>query len=355
LRPEKPHGMKYSLRRSIHAQWRDATVLFQESKGALFLFVTLVFGGAILFCFFYKDPETGASITFLEALYGTFALLFFQDSLPYPHSGFLQIFYFIIPILGLVVVAEGVIRFGAALTNKGERGQKWQVAMASTYSGHVIICGIGKVGYRVALELLKNNREIIAIESNPEGKFIEKIKALGIPVILADARRSENLIKAGVKKADAVITCTDDDLANLDIALDTREINPNAKIVLRMFDPDLARRVERGFGIHTAFSVSALAAPTFAAASMRFNVRTSFYIGDELMNISEFIVQPDGSVNGLTTGQVERQIDLSVISVTDGEKKTYHPDPEHVLNPNSKILVMGSLQSLQKLDQLNRK
>ncbi len=279
----------------------------------------------------------------------------FKNSLPYPHSGFLQIFYFIIPILGLVVVAEGVIRFGTALTNKGERGQKWQVAMASTHSGHVIICGIGKVGYRVALELIKNNREIIAIESNPEGKFVEKVKALGIPVILADARRSENLIKAGVKKADAVITCTDDDLANLDIALDTREINPNAKIVLRMFDPDLARRVERGFGIHTAFSVSALAAPTFAAASMRFNVRTSFYIGDELMNISEFIVQPGGSINGMTIEQVERQIDLSVVSLIDGDKKILHPDPEQALNPNSKMLVMGSLESLQKLDQLNRK
>jgi len=347
--------MKYSLRRLFRAQWRDATVLFQESRGALFLFVTLVFGGAVLFSIFYKDPDTGASITFLEALYGTFALLFFQDSLPYPHSGFLQIFYFIIPILGLVVVAEGVIRFGSALTNKAERGQKWQVAMASTYSGHVIICGIGKVGYRVALELIKNNREIIAIESNPEGRFVEKVKALGIPVILADARRSENLIKAGVKKADAVITCTDDDLANLDIALDTREINPNAKIVMRMFDPDLAHRVERGFGIHTAFSVSALAAPTFAAASMRFNVRTSFYVGDELMNISEFIVQPGGSINGLTIEQVERQIDLSVVSLIDGDQKIFHPAPEQTLNPNSKLLVMGSLESLHKLDQLNRK
>ena len=47
---------------------------------------------------------------------------------------------------------------------------------------------------------------------------------------------------------------------NLDIALQARELNPGIKVVLRMFDPDLARRVESGFGIHTAFSTSALAA-----------------------------------------------------------------------------------------------
>ena len=282
-------------------------VLFHESRSALILFVALIVGGAVLFYFFYTDPYTGQRINFSEALYGTFALLFFQGSLQYPHQGFIQILYFIIPILGLVVVADGVIRFGVALTNKQDRGQKWQIAMASTYSGHVIICGMGKVGYRVALELMKFNREVVAIEANPEGRFLEKTKALGIPVIIADARRSENLLKAGVEKADAVIPCTDNELTNLDIALDAREINPNAKIVMRMFDPDLAQRVEKGFGIHTAFSVSALAAPTFAAASMRVNVRSSFYVGDQLLNISEITVHPGATIEGWSIEKLEHE------------------------------------------------
>ena len=48
---------------------------------------------------------------------------------------------------------------------------------------------------------------------------------------------------------------------------------------MRMFDPELARRVEKGFGIHTAFSVSALAAPIFAAASMRVERKNLFLRG----------------------------------------------------------------------------
>lgn len=338
----------------MRAQWRDAVVLFHESRSALILFVALIFGGALLFYFFYTDPYTGQRINFSEALYGTFALLFFQGSLEYPHQGFIQILYFIIPILGLVVVADGVIRFGVALTNKQERGQKWQTAMASTYNGHVIICGMGKVGFRVALELIKLNRDVVAIEANPEGRFLEKTRALGIPVILADARRSENLLKAGVDRADAVIPCTENELTNLDIALDVREINPNAKIVLRMFDPELALRVEKGFGIHTAFSVSALAAPTFAAASLRIDVRSSFYVGDQLLNISEITIQPGATVEGWSIEKLEHNLDLSVVSYIEGGLTHLHPEPGLLLTAGCQLLVLATLETLQKLGGLNK-
>ncbi len=338
----------------MRAQWRDAVVLFHESRSALILFVALIFGGALLFYFFYTDPYTGQRINFSEALYGTFALLFFQGSLEYPHQGFIQILYFIIPILGLVVVADGIIRFGVALTNKQERGQKWQTAMASTYNGHVIICGMGKVGFRVALELIKLNRDVVAIEANPDGRFLEKTRALGIPVILADARRSENLLKAGVDRADAVIPCTENELTNLDIALDVREINPNAKIVLRMFDPELALRVEKGFGIHTAFSVSALAAPTFAAASLRIDVRSSFYVGDQLLNISEITIQPGATVAGWSIEKLEHNLDLSVVSYIEGGITHLHPEPGLLLTAGCQLLVLATLETLQKLGGLNK-
>ena len=347
-------GRKKDVRRALRAQWRDAVVLFHESRSALILFIALIFGGALLFYFFYTDPYTGQRINFSEALYGTFALLFFQGSLEYPHQGFIQILYFIIPILGLVVVADGVIRFGVALTNKQERGQKWQTAMASTYNGHVIICGMGKVGFRVALELIKLNRDVVAIEANPEGRFLEKTRALGIPVILADARRSENLLKAGVDRADAVIPCTENELTNLDIALDVREINPNAKIVLRMFDPELALRVEKGFGIHTAFSVSALAAPTFAAASLRIDVRSSFYVGDQLLNISEITIQPGATVEGWSIEKLEHNLDLSVVSYIEGGLTHLHPEPGLLLTAGCQLLVLATLETLQKLGGLNK-
>ena len=348
-----PGSFQRRFKRMARAQLRDMIVLVQESRSALILFAALILGGAVVLRLFYSDPHTGETIGFAEALYATFALIFFENALAFPNQWYLQILYFITPVLGLVIVADGVIRFGVALTNKQERGQKWQVAMASTYSDHTIVCGIGKIGFRVALELLKFEREVVAIEANPEGRFVEKAIALGIPVIIADARRSENLIKAGVLKADAVIPCTDNELTNLDIALDARELNPQAKIVLRMFDPDLARRIETGFGIHTAYSVSALAAPVFAAASMRVNVKASFYLEDQLLHISEFKIQPGSKVEDWTIQQVEKKLDLSVVSYYKEGEMQLHPEPEISLTAGTTILVLASLETLNRLKEMN--
>ncbi len=346
--------MKPSLKRTIQAQLRDARVLFQESWRSLVLFVSIVTGGALIFHFFYIYPGTNQNPNFAEALHATFSLVFFETNLPFPEQWYLQILFFVVPILGLIVAADGVIRFGVALINKQARGQKWQVAMASTYSKHVIVCGLGKVGYRVILELLKFEREAVAVEIDPDGRFVEKAESLSVPVIIADARRSENLVKAGVKRAAAIIPCTFDELANLDIALDARELNPDIKVVMRMFDTDLARRIEKGFGIRTTFSISALAAPIFAAAAMKVNVKSSFYVGDTLLNISEIAIEPGSQITGWSVEQLEKEFDLSVVCHQEGETTSLHPDSSDCLNAGVKLLVVGSLKTLHRLSEINR-
>jgi voltage-gated potassium channel len=347
-------GIKRNWRRTIRAELRDMRVLLQESRAALVLFAAIVVGGALIFRFLYVFPGTHQHPTFAEALYGTFSLIFFNPTLDFPQHWALQLLFFLIPILGLAAVADGVLRFGVALVSKKDRGQKWQVAMASTYSNHVIVCGVGKVGYRVILELLKFGREVVAIEANPDGRFVEKAKGLGIPVLIADARRSGNILKAGVERADAIIPCTDDELSNLDIALDAREINPGIKVVMRMFDPDLAQRIEKGFGIHTAFSTSALTAPIFAAAAMRFNVQHSFYVGDTLLNLSEVEILPASRLVGWSLEQLENELGLSVVCHQAGECADLRPDPRLELAPGTRIMVLASLDGLKQLNDLNR-
>jgi voltage-gated potassium channel len=352
--PQGDMGMKRSWRRTFRAQVRDASVLFQESRDSLILFMIVVIGGALIFHFFYIFRGTNQHPSFSEALHAAFALVFFERELPYPDQWYLQILFFAIPILGLAAVADGVLRFGAALTNKRDRGQKWQVAMASTYSNHVIICGIGKLGYRVTLELLNLEREVVAIELEPEGRFLEKVKALGIPVIIGDARRPETLEKAGVGRADAIIPCTDDELTNLDISLDARELNPDIKVVMRMFDPDLAKRIEKGFGIRTAFSTSAVAAPVFAAAATRANVKYSFYVDGALLNLSEVVIQPSSRLIGWSVEILEVELDLSVVCYQGREITDLHPNPDLHLKASDKILVIASLETLHRLNELNR-
>jgi Trk K+ transport system NAD-binding subunit len=347
------YNRRQKLKRALRAELRDVRVLFQESRNPLLLFLFILAAGALIFHFFYTYPDSQQHPDLVQALHAIFALVFFETMLPFPKQWYLQALFFIIPILGLAAVADGVLRFGTALTNKQARGQKWQVAMASTYSNHVIVCGIGKVGFRVALELLNFGREVVGVESNSEGRFVDKAKALDIPVIIGDARRTENLIKAGVQRADAIVPCTDDELANLDIALDARDLNPDIKVVMRLFDPDLARRVEKGFGIHTAFSTSALAAPIFAAAAMRVNVKYAFYVGDTLLNLSQVVVKPGSRLTGWPVEKLEAELDVSVVCYQGGEVADLHPGPDRYLRVGDEITVLASLDRLRELTDLN--
>jgi phosphoglycerate dehydrogenase-like enzyme len=83
---------------------------------------------------------------------------------------------FVVPILGLGVIAEGVIRFGVMLFNKQVRKGEWQVAVASTFRNHIVVCGLGKLGYRVVEQLLQFGEEVVGIEQREEGRFVERLR-----------------------------------------------------------------------------------------------------------------------------------------------------------------------------------
>ena len=339
-----------SWRRALKAQARDARVLLGESRRALLLFAAILAAGTLALRLFYVNPETGDRLDLSESFYSTLGMIFFQTQLPFPENPILRVLFLVIPLVGLVAVADGVLRFGVALVDKQSRGQKWQAAMATTYSDHIIVCGLGKVGFRVAQELLKMGRDVVGVEQNPEGRFVEQTQELGIPVLIADARRPETLTKAGVTRADVIIPATENELTNLDIALDAREMNPEIKIVMRMFDPDLARRIEQGFGIHTAYSVSALAAPVFAAAAVRADVKASFYAGKTLLNVVEMTVTPGCPVDGRTVGVVETTYDISVVAIYNDSISDVRPEPEATLRAGDRLLVLGSLEQLGPLN-----
>jgi Trk K+ transport system NAD-binding subunit len=338
------------LHRSIRAQFRDTYVLLHESRLSILLFFIVWFGSSVAFAFYFHEPGRPIGLSWSEAFWRSFTLIFFGPDGDYPEHGLLRFLYYVVPIAGLLIIVDGLLRFGTAFFDKQLRGQKWQVAVASTYEKHIIVCGLGKVGYRTTLELLKFKREVVGIEHNNEGRFLDAIRDLGVPVLIGDASRPEFLERAGVSRADAIIPATDNELANLDIALHARELNPKIKVVLRMFDSDLARRVEKGFGIHTAFSVSALAAPVFAAAAMRFQVRHSFYVGDVLLNLAEFTIEPGAAIEGWTVQQLEKEVDASVVTHHRDNSTEIHPELQQRLNAGDKILVLATIETLTRLN-----
>ena len=58
-----------------------------------------------------------------------------------------------------------------------------------------------------------------------------------------------------------MLAVTDDETVNLEIALVAKDANPSVRVVARVFDHDLASRVDRRLQLGATRSVSMLAAP----------------------------------------------------------------------------------------------
>jgi voltage-gated potassium channel len=344
---------RHPWKRVLLAHWRDVRVLSRQFSIPLLLFVFSVLLGGLIFYLLYSHAEL-QGLTYAEAVYAIFSMIFFGESIPFPRQWYLQIFFFVMPIIGLGLIVRGVLDFGVMLFNKSAREDEWQVALASTYKNHVIVAGIGRLGFRIVQQLLDSGEEVVGIEISPESEFVQRVMAEKVPVVFGDAAHPDVLAQAGVQRAEAIVTCTENDLTNLGIALNARELAKDIRVVLRMFDHDMAQKVARGFDIFTAFSTSALAAPAFAAAATRSDVTHAFYVGDHLLNVSDMTVNAGSSLVGKQICDLERELDFSVILHNREGQVDLHPEPDTALKAGDQVCVFASLDVLNRLGRLNR-
>lgn len=319
----------------------------------LAFFAALSLCAAWMFRFLYQHPETGEGLDWVQAAYAVCSLFSFNPGYPLP-DGPVAALYFALPLTSLLVLGKGLSRLGRALLDK----EAWTMAMASTHKDHVIVCGLGRVGYRVTRWLLDLGEEVVGIESSASAACLRELEGSKVPILVADAQAAGTLSRAGVERARCLIPCTNNDLLNLNIALEAKRLNPKIRLVLRIFDDRLAENVDRGFDIDASFSVSALAAPAFAAAATRAPVDHAFSFGGEnggkkiLLTICKFTVVPGSALVGYTLDRLEREFDVSVLLHRHGKDVDLHPPGERTLAADDGFVVSAELGALDRLAKL---
>ena len=164
----------------------------------------------------------------------------------------------------------------------GSRLRKLLGSQPMPEHGHVVVVGMGNVGLRVVQELTAAGIAVVAVDVDSARPFLADVRARA-SVVIGDARLNETLLRAGVGTARAVVATTSDDSVNLGIGLAARRSNPGIRTVVRLFDPDFARKVESSLGIDAALSSSRIAAPTFAASALFSGVVKAFIVQDRLL------------------------------------------------------------------------
>jgi len=110
---------------------------------------------------------------------------------------------------------------------------------------HVIVCGYGRTGQRLAHLLEGEGIALVALDTDPER--VRGAAAAGEKVVYGDASRHETLVAAGVARASAlVVTFADTPLA-LRILHHVRKLNPALPVIVRTLDDaDMDRLIAAG-------------------------------------------------------------------------------------------------------------
>ena len=331
-------------RRDAHAQLLYLWTLIKRFRFTFLMLLLLVGGGGLSLYLLF--PRVGQPIGFGRALTIAYFLLFAQPIVDIPDSGAIEVVAVIIPPLGIVTVAEGLVRFAYLFFAKNRNDKEWFAVLAQTMKDHVIVCGAGRVGFRIFEQLNKLGVPMVMIERDDAAPFMATIREAGVPVLVADVRNAGTLQQANVQAARALICGTDDDLVNLNIALDARKLQPGIRVVMRLFDEDLAAKIKSAFEID-AFSTQALAAPALAVAALDDSIRNSFEVGGRLMVVAELAVD---QLAGRTVAALR---DLYGVLVLHLVKTTgvslWDPAGSMRLDSGDRVTVQATLEAYQGL------
>jgi voltage-gated potassium channel Kch len=184
-----------------------------------------------------------------------------------------------VKLFGSLLMLSGITLIAVLasfLTNfllSGSAAQRWAERTAQGYKNHVILCGLGSVGFEVAEDLIARRVRVVIVDETPGDVHWINLSSR-VPLLVGDATRPDVLVRAGIDRARAVIAAASEDPINLEIGLvaqsvaEERRPTRPLRIVLRCFDPDLKRRVHAVSGVYTLLSSAEISAPIFVERAL---------------------------------------------------------------------------------------
>lgn len=235
-------------------------------------------------------------------------------------------------------------------------GRQWVDDQLATLSGHLIVCGYGRMGKIVCAELERQKRRFVLIDR--AGEALHEVTFEHGLSLVGDASADDMLRKAGVERAKALVSVVGSDSENLYITLSARLLNPKLLIVARAEEEDAESKLRKVgankvispylAGAHRA--VQAVLRPT-ALHFMEMATRSEFMD----LQIEEVRVAPGSALAGRSIHDSRIHSELGIVVVgmmRPGGELLYSPKPELTLEPDAVLIALGQRRQLDRLEKL---
>lgn len=221
-------------------------------------------------------------------------------------------------------------------------------------TGHVIICGFGRIGQVLAEELKAVERAFVIVDNTPTR--VAMAQAAGFRVIQANATDEQGLIDAGVKRAAVLATVLPDDALNVFITLSARELNGSLVIIARGELPGTHKKL-------TQAGANQVVLPTLIGAQRMASLIRRPVLDDILhdtdgrqrldedltrlgVRLQELPVPTDSPVAGKTISEIEFGAGL-IVGIRHAHGATIsNPPPGTRIEAGDTLLVIGHADKL---------
>jgi voltage-gated potassium channel len=222
-------------------------------------------------------------------------------------------------------------------------------------SDHFVLCGYGRVGRQVALELLREGIAFVVIDTNQAS--LDDAARDGHVVVHGNATDDEVLRQAGLDRARGLIAAVAEDADNIFVTLSAHALQPELPIVARANRPDAARKLQLAGATHVV-SPYTMAGQQMAMLAVRPTavdfVETLLRGAGADLLLEDVLVAPDSPLVSATTAEVRRQFlgSTTLVAVKRGDRVLAPVPDALVVAAGDTLAVTGTQAQLRSIDSV---
>lgn len=262
--------------------------------------------------------------------------------------------------IGVVGFAIGTLTHAVIQSELGSFfGRRRMEKEISRLRSHFIICGAGRVGRRVTLEIAARSLPLVVVEQDPaKAKWAQE---QNFPVIIGDATDESVLRQARIDQARGLASAVTSDAQNVYIVLTARGMAPDLPIVARASEEAAESKLIKA-GANTVISPYNYAGQRIARMLTRPNIQrfidlalSSLADGDLDLQIEEVRVAEQSQLVGKTLrdSDIRHRIGVIVLAIRrEGSPLNFNPGADLKICAGDFLIAMGDSQKLKELETI---
>ncbi|BCK58920.1 hypothetical protein NWFMUON74_66920 [Nocardia wallacei] len=205
-----------------------------------------------------------------------------------------------------------------------------------------VVCGDNPLVYQLAAQLVRRFADAVVtvVLPNRRGGYVPLLERLaGVRILYSERLDEETLRAAGVAEARSLALVDQADVENFHAALRAHELNPDIRLVIRMFNTGLGFRVRTMFADCVVLSISEMAAPSFIAAALGEKTLDYLRLGERTLYVTGPSGIPDSTVVCGLAESAAGDVRMLASTRSDSRALALAARAPHVLNRRRRWLL----------------